>query len=257
MFKSIAGRSVVVTGASKGIGKGIARVFAGKGCKVLIVARNDGDAQKVALEIRETGGTAVAFAADVSDPHAVREMAAAACRHHGGIDVLCANAGIYPVARLGEMTLSDWDGVIGTNLTGTFLSVDACLPALKRTGRGRIIVTSSISGPITAISGLSHYGASKAGQLGFVRAAALELAPAGVTVNAILPGNIATEGVDGLGPDYICRMTEAIPLGRLGSVEDIAYAALFLASDEAAYITGQTITVDGGQLLPESKTAAG
>lgn len=257
MLKSIAGRSVVVTGASKGIGKGIARVFAEKGCKVLIVGRNYDDAQRAALEIRERGGTAMAFAADVSDQRAVQEMATAACKYHGGIDILCANAGVYPMARLEEMTLSDWEGVLRTNLTGTYLSVAACLPGLKRTGRGRIIIISSISGPVTAISGLSHYCASKAGQLGFLRAAALELASAGVTVNAILPGNIATEGVDGLGPDYISRMTAAIPLGRLGSVEDIAYAALFLASDEAAYITGQTITVDGGQLLPESKMAMG
>lgn len=257
MFQSIAGRSVVVTGASKGIGKGIARVFAAKGCKVLVVARTRGDAEKAALDIRERGGTATAFAADISDQRAAREMAAAACDLHGGIDILCANAGIYPMARLEEMALSDWEGVLRTNLTGTYLSVDACLPALKRTGRGRIVIISSISGPITAISGLSHYGASKAGQLGFMRAAALELAAAGVTVNAILPGNIATEGVDGLGPEYISQMTAAIPLGRLGSVEDIAHAALFLASDEAGYITGQTLTVDGGQLLPESKSAMG
>jgi 3-oxoacyl-[acyl-carrier protein] reductase len=257
MFKSIAGRSVVVTGASKGIGKGIARVFAENGCKVLVVGRNFDDAQRAALEIRERGGKATAFAADISDQGAARKMAAAACENHGGIDILCANAGIYPMARLEEMTLLDWEGVLRTNLTGTYLSVDACLPELKRTGRGRIIIVSSISGPVTAISGLSHYGASKAGQLGFMRAAALELAGAGVTVNAILPGNISTEGVDGLGPDYISQMTAAIPLGRLGSVEDVAHAALFLACDEAAYITGQTITVDGGQLLPESKTAMG
>lgn len=257
MLKPIVGRSVVVTGASKGIGKGIARVFAEKGCKVLVVGRNHDDARRAADEIRERGGTATAFAADVTDQRAVHEMAAAAVRYHGGIDILCANAGIYPMNRLEEMTLSDWEGVLRTNLTGTYLSVAACLPELKRSGRGRIIIISSISGPVTAIGGLSHYGASKAGQLGFMRAAALELASAGVTVNAILPGNIATEGVAGLGPEYISQMTAAIPLRRLGSVEDIAYAALFLASDEAAYITGQAITVDGGQLLPESKMAMG
>src|SRR5512143_2756554 len=180
MLNSIAGRSVVVTGSSKGIGKGIARVFAEKGCKVLIVARHYDEAQRAAIEIRVRGGTAIAFAADISDQRAAREMASAACKYHGGIDILCANAGIYPMARLDEMTLSDWEGVIRTNLTGTYLSVDACLPELKRTGRGRIIIISSISGPVTAIAGLSHYGASKAGQLGFMRAAALELAAAGV-----------------------------------------------------------------------------
>ena len=154
MLKSIAGRSVVITGASKGIGKGIARVFAEKGCKVLIVARNFDDAQRAALEIGERGGTAMAFAADVSDQRAVREMAAVAVKYHGGIDILCANAGIYPVARLEEMTLSDWEGVLRTNLTGTYLSVDACLPELKRTGRGRIIIISSISASFAPSNGV-------------------------------------------------------------------------------------------------------
>jgi 3-oxoacyl-[acyl-carrier protein] reductase len=119
-------------------------------------------------------------------------------------------------------------------------------------GGGRIILTSSITGPITGYPGWSHYGASKAGQLGFMRTAAIELAPRNITVNAVLPGNIFTEGLAGLGADYIASMEASIPLKRLGSVEDIANAALFLASEEAAYITGQTITVDGGQTLPES-----
>jgi 3-oxoacyl-[acyl-carrier protein] reductase len=135
---------------------------------------------------------------------------------------------------------------------GTFLSVQACRPALKAKGKGRIIITSSITGPIT---GWSHYGASKAAQLGFMRSAAIELAPHNITINAVLPGNILTEGVKALGPEYIARMTAAIPARRLGSVEDVAYAALFLASDEAAFVSGQTIVVDGGQVLPESHMA--
>jgi 3-oxoacyl-[acyl-carrier protein] reductase len=133
--------------------------------------------------------------------------------------------------------------------------VDACLPGLKARGKGRIIVTSSITGPITGYPGWAHYAASKAGQLGFVRTAAIELAPHNITVNAVLPGNTLTEGMEALGPEYIARMTSAIPQRRLGSVDDIAYAALFLASDEAAFITGQTIVVDGGQVLPESPAA--
>ena len=174
---------------------------------------------------------------------------------HGGIDIVCCNAGVFPAARLGEMSVADWDQVLDINLKGTFLTVNACLPALKARGNGRIIVTSSITGPITGYPGWSHYAASKAGQLGFVRTAAIELAPHNITVNAVLPGNILTEGVEALGPEYIARMTSAIPQRRLGSVEDMAYAALFLASDEAAFITGQTIVVDGGQVLPESHMA--
>jgi 3-oxoacyl-[acyl-carrier protein] reductase len=150
------------------------------------------------------------------------------------------------------MTEADFDQVMGTNLKGMFLTVSACLPAMKQKKNGRIILTSSITGPVTGFSGWSHYGASKAGQLGFMRTAALALAPYGITVNAVLPGNIATEGLAGMGEEYRRSMEAAIPLRRLGSVTDIANAALFFATDEAAYITGQSLVIDGGQILPES-----
>ncbi len=153
------------------------------------------------------------------------------------------------------MTEADVDAVFGVNLKGTMFSVQACLPALEASGRGRVILTSSITGPITGFPGWSHYGASKAAQLGFLRTAAIELAPRQITVNAVMPGNIATEGWTSMGADYIRGMEAAIPQHRLGSVEDIGYAALFFATDEAGYITGQTIVVDGGQVLPESPAA--
>jgi 3-oxoacyl-[acyl-carrier protein] reductase len=255
MLTSLAGRSVIVTGASKGIGKGIARLFASKGAQVLLAARNLSDAEAAANEIRLAGGTASAVAVDVSIPEDNLRMARTAGERHGGVDILCCNAGIFPAASLGKMTVADWNQVLDTNLKGTFLSVDACLPALKARGEGRIVVISSITGPITGYAGWSHYAASKAGQLGFIRTAAIELAPRHITVNAVLPGNIRTEGVEALGAEYIARMTSAIPQRRLGSVEDVAYAVLFLASDEAAFITGQTLVVDGGQVLPESHLA--
>ena len=255
MLTSLSGRSVIVTGASKGIGKGIASLFASKGAKVLMVARELAQTEAAAAEIRSTGGIASALAADVSIAEDTLSMAATATERHGGIDVVCCNAGIFPAARLGAMTAVDWDQVLDVNLKGTFLTVSACLPALKARGKGRIIVTSSITGPITGYPGWSHYGASKAGQLGFVRTAAIELAPSNITVNAVLPGNILTDGIKTLGDEYIRRMTAAIPQRRLGSVEDVAYAVLFLASDEAAFISGQTIVVDGGQVLPESQMA--
>ena len=255
MLTSIAGRTVIVTGASKGIGKGIARVFAGTGARVLMVARDLSQAEAAAAEIAASGGIASAVAADVSKTEDNARMARTAIERYGGIDILCCNAGIFPAAKLFEMTEADWDQVLDVNLKGTFLSVQACLPGLKASGKGRIVVTSSITGPITGYPGWSHYGASKAGQLGFIRTAAIELAPYNITVNAVLPGNILTEGIQALGPEYIANMTAAIPARRLGSVEDVAYAALFLASDEAAFISGQTIVVDGGQVLPESQMA--
>jgi 3-oxoacyl-[acyl-carrier protein] reductase len=255
MLTSIAGYSVIVTGGSKGIGKGIVRVFASKGAHVLVASRNLAEAEAAAAEIRVAGGSVSAIAADVSKPEDNARLAQTAIERNGGIDILCCNAGIYPSAKLFDLSEAEWDQVMDVNLKGTFLSVQACLPALKARGKGRVVVTSSITGPITGNAGWSHYSASKAGQLGFLRTAAIELAPHNITINAVLPGNILTEGLVGLGPEYTAQMTAAIPMRRLGSVEDVAYAALFLASEEAAYITGQTIVIDGGQVLPESQSA--
>jgi 3-oxoacyl-[acyl-carrier protein] reductase len=255
MFASLEGRSVVVTGASKGIGRGIALRFGLAGCNVLVVSRTLSEAQAVAAEIIAAGGTANGFVADVSQRADMQAMADAAIESFGTIDILCANAGIFPAAKLGAMSEADFDTVIGTNLKGTFLSVSVCLPAMKAKKFGRIILTSSITGPVTGYPGWSHYGASKAGQLGFMRTAAIELAPYGITVNAVLPGNIATEGLAGLGEDYVRKMEASVPMRRLGSITDIANAALFFASEEAAYITGQSLVVDGGQILPESLAA--
>jgi 3-oxoacyl-[acyl-carrier protein] reductase len=153
------------------------------------------------------------------------------------------------------MSENDIDSIFATNVKGCMLTVKACLPHLERSGRGRVILTSSITGPITGFPGWSHYGATKAAQLGFLRTACIELAPKAITINAVLPGNIVSEGLDELGEDYLAQMTASIPLGRLGTVEEIGATALFLATDEAAYITGQTIVVDGGQTVPESLAA--
>ncbi len=252
MLTSISGRSVIVTGGSKGIGKGIARVFAQQGAKIMVVARTLADAEATAAEL---GNGASGFSADVADWGQSQAMAAAAVERHGGLDILCANAGVYPQTNIEDMDPSEWDLVMGTNLKGNFLSVKACLPALKASDQGRVILTSSITGPVTGFPGWSHYGASKSGQLGFMRTACIELAKHNITMNAVLPGNIITEGLEDLGADYLKTMATSIPLKKLGVVEDIGNAALFLASKEANYITGQTIIVDGGQILPESLEA--
>ena len=174
---------------------------------------------------------------------------------NGGLDVLCANAGIFPPAKLEDMTSEEWDLVVDTNLKGTFLSVKAAVAYLKKSDQGRIVLTSSITGPVTGYPGWTHYGATKAGQLGFMRTACIELAKYGITVNAVMPGNIVTEGLAGMGEEYQRSMAASVPLKKLGQVEDIGYAALYFASKEANYVTGQTIIVDGGQILPESLEA--
>ena len=252
MFTSIAGRAVVVTGATRGIGKGIARVFADNGARVLIVGRDKDAAASAVAELTAGGADVSYLLADISVREGCQLVATTAAERLDGVDVLCANAGIFPDKRLADMTDEDLDTVLGTNLRGCILTVQACLPALRESAHGRVILTSSITGPITGFPGWSHYGASKAGQLGFMRTAAIELAAHAITVNAVLPGNVITEGLVDLGEDYINEMTASVPLRRLGTVDEIGYAALFLASDEAAYITGQTIVVDGGQILPES-----
>jgi 3-oxoacyl-[acyl-carrier protein] reductase len=255
MFTPIEGRSVVVTGGSKGIGNGIARVFAMNGAKVLVVGRNGDDADAAAAEISKAGGTASGFAADVADKDDAEAMAAAAAERHGGIDVLCANAGVYPQTKLEDMEVEEWDQVMSTNLRGNFLSVKACVPHLKNSDYGRIVLTSSITGPNTGYPGWTHYGASKSGQLGFMRSACMELAKYGITVNAVLPGNTLTDSLKALGEDYLKGMAESVPVGKLGTPEDMGNAALFLSTKEAGYITGHSLIVDGGQIVPESQEA--
>jgi 3-oxoacyl-[acyl-carrier protein] reductase len=252
MTQSLKGRVVVVTGGSKGIGRGIAQVFAEAGAKVAVIARN---ADQAAVAAAEIGHGAIGVAGDVTASVSLNAAYADVAKRLGNIDVLCANAGIFPPARLEEMTEAQWDEVSTTNLKGTFLSVQAAIPYLKTSDQGRIVITSSITGPVTGYPGWTHYGASKAGQLGFMRTACIELAKYGITVNAVMPGNILTEGLAGMGADYQASMAASIPLKRLGTVADIGHAALYFASKEAAYVTGQTIIVDGGQILPESLEA--
>lgn len=245
------GRSVIVTGAGSGIGKCAAKVFASSGSKVLLVDLDEEKVRRAAGELADEGYTTSYFRADIGNLGMVEQMAEKAVKEFGGIDVLCANAAAFPSGTIEEISIEDWDRTINTNLRGAFFCVRACLPALKKSAAGRIILTSSITGTFTGVAGWSNYSASKAGQMGFLRSAALELAPLGITINAVLPGNVLTEGLIAQGEEYRTRMTAAIPMGRLADPEEIANTMLFFSTPEAGYITGQGIVIDGGQLLPE------
>jgi len=242
---------VLVTGGSQGIGLGIAEVFADAGARVAIAGRNAESLERAQDRLAAQGYTVTAVTVDVSDRDSCEAMAATVDAELGGLDVLCANAGIYPERDLPDISSEDLNRVFTTNVYGTIYCVQACLDALTRSGRGRVVVTSSITGPTTGFAGLSHYGASKAAQLGFIRSAALELAPRQITVNAVLPGSVRTEGLDGLGQEAIRRMEACIPQRRLGATTDVGHAALYFASLGASFVTGQSLTVDGGQTLPE------
>ena len=255
MFTSIKDRSVIVTGGSKGIGYGIAQVFAAQGAKVMIASRGEADGNTAVEKLRAAGGTAEFCQCDVSDWDSVQNMVNTTVSRFGGLDVMCANAGAFPQTKIIDMDPAEWDQVMATNLKSAFLSVKASIPHFEKVGGGRVVLTSSITGPITGYPGWAHYGASKSGQLGFLKTACMELSKYNVTINAVMPGNIYTEGLQDLGAEYLDTMAASIPLKRLGDVKDIGNAVLFFASDEAGYITGQTIIVDGGQILPESLEA--
>jgi 3-oxoacyl-[acyl-carrier protein] reductase len=208
-------------------------------------------AQSTAGELRSAGHQATAYTVDVVDLGSLTAMTDAVVAEWGRIDILAAVAGIYPSTPLGEMPGSEWDRVMDINAKGALYAMQACLPSMRGRGYGRVVLMSSITGPITGQSGFAAYGASKAAMLGLMRSAAVELATEGVTVNAVMPGNVRTEGFASIGPEHQDSMLAAIPMGRLAEPEDIGWAVRILAAPESGYITGQTLIVDGGQVLPE------
>lgn len=249
------GKGAIVTGAGRGIGRAIAALLAAEGASVLVADLDEATAAATAADLRAAGGRAEHHRVDVSLAAEVRAMAAAAVARFGGIDILCPNAAIFDGGPIETLPEAVWDRLIDVNLKGVFLCVQACLPTMRAQGRGRIVVTSSITGPRTAIPGMAHYAASKGGINGFIRAAGLELAKQGITINGVEPGHVMTPGADALYDDEFRQAVAAfIPMGRFATPEDIGRAVLFLASDDAAYMTGQTFIVDGGVTLPEYPT---
>jgi 3-oxoacyl-[acyl-carrier protein] reductase len=250
-MQSLDGQVAIITGAASGIGLGIAGVLRGEGAAIVVADLDARRAETVAAELSPDGQHALSSAVDVREPADMARMAAAALNRWGRIDILAANAGIFPRALLRDLKVADLDAVMAVNVAGAMLAMQACLPPMLSQSYGRIVLTSSITGAVVGQPGYAHYGATKAAMVGLMRSAALEIAGSGVTVNAVLPGNIRTPGFEDLGPEHRRRMLGAIPLGRVGEPEDVGWAVRFLASREAGYITGQTLIVDGGQVLPE------
>jgi 3-oxoacyl-[acyl-carrier protein] reductase len=243
----------IVIGAARGIGAAIAERLVEEGAHLVIAdtLTDDGEATARRLGAR---GEASFVATDVSRQGSVDALVQGTLARWGRVDILVQNAGIYPYTMLPDIPVEEWDAVLGVNLRGCFLAIQACIAPMRAQKYGRIVLTSSITGPRVSSPGHGHYSASKAGINGLIRAAAIELAPDGITVNGVEPGNILTEGMQTeRSPGFIGAMERSVPLGRLGTPRDVAHAVLFLASDEAAYITGTTIIVDGGQIVPESR----
>ena len=247
MSGKLKGRTALITGASKGLGKAMAVALAQEGASVALVARSLEQLEEVASEVRNNGGEARVFQADVSSEEQVLKLEKDVTQACGRVQILINNAGINIRKPVTEFTLEEWNRVLDTNLTSVFLMCRAFVPHMKGNGYGRIInVTSTMSH--ISLPGRGAYSASKAGLLGLTRALALELAPDGVTVNGISPGPVATEINMPIlqDPEASRQFTARIPVGRWGEVEEVAHLALYLCSEESGFVTGTDILIDGG-----------
>ncbi len=247
------GKIAMVTGAGQGIGRAIAERFAREGAGVIVATRTPEHGEETLRLIEQAAGVAVFYELDVGDVAAVKRVVDEAAARLGGLDIVVHNAAAFSRNPIAEMDDAALDLLLNVNLKACFTLTRSALPHLRRRGGGRILVTSSVTGPHVAIPGSAHYAASKGGVNGFIRTAALELAADGITVNGVEPGFIDTAALDRLKARFgEANLAKYIPAKRLGRPDEIASAMLFLASDEASYITGQTIIVDGGAILPES-----
>ncbi|GHC23126.1 3-ketoacyl-ACP reductase [Kushneria pakistanensis] len=248
------GRHVLVTGGAQGIGEAIVTRFAQAGARVTLADINAEQARGVAEKLTNKGHQVTACHVDLADEAGTRAM----IETSDPIDVLVHNAGYFPLTPFEELTLERVERTFAVNVQSLFWMTQALLPSFRQKGKGVILCTSSVTGNRVAYPGLTHYAASKAAVNGFIRNTALEMGRSNIRINGVEPGMIRTPAMDNLGDDEHSQSLEkGIPLGRLGDPEDIANAMLFLGSDLAKYITGQTIIVDGGALLPESVTALG
>jgi 3-oxoacyl-[acyl-carrier protein] reductase len=244
---NLSGKVALVTGASRGIGRAIAQRLAEQGAAVVAAARDD-HADECASQLMAAGLTAEALSLDVTDPAAIDAAPAGIVARHGRLDIVVSNAGITRDQLLMRMKREDWDAVLATNLTATFALAQAAMRPMLKQRSGRIIVVSSVVGQ-TGNAGQTNYAASKAGLIGFAKALAREVASRTITVNAIAPGLIETDMTRAIAKKTQVDWAAQIPLGRLGSADEVAAAVCFLASDEAAYITGHVLAVNGGMYM--------
>ena len=243
------GKCALVTGASRGIGRAVALKFASEGAKVALnFAGNEAAANEVRQEIEAMGGQAILVKADVADEAAVQDMVQKTADAFGRIDILVNNAGITRDGLLARMKEEDWDAVLSTNLKGVFLTTKAVAKLMMKQRAGRIVNMASVVG-VSGNAGQANYSAAKAGVIGFTKTIARELASRGVTANAVAPGFIATDMTSVLSDKAKEAALTGIPLGRMGTPEDVAAAVLFLVSDQSSYITGQVLHVDGGMVM--------
>lgn len=244
----VTGRVALVTGASQGIGRACALALAEGGALVALAARNEEKLAAVAKEIESKGGQAAAFRMDVSNEDEVKAAVKAAIERFGKIEILVNNAGVTKDTLLMRMKRADWESVIQTNLSGAFFTTQAVISSMLKQHWGRIVNITSVFGQ-TGQAGQANYSASKAGLIGFTMAMAREVASRSITVNAVAPGYIETAMTEGLAAELKAKVNEMIPLGRAGTDMEVAHAVRFLASEEAGYITGQVLKVNGGMLM--------
>jgi len=245
------GKVALITGSGKGIGEAIATQFAHSGAKVIVTSRSAGDIQRVVDSINGEGGEAHGITADIGTAKGVTSLVDATLAHFHRLDILVHNAGIFPYDPIEKMSDESWQKVMDVNLNSAFRLSKACLEHMKAQASGRFLFTSSIQGNRVAVPGCAHYATSKAGLNGFIKAAALEFARYKITVNGVEPGLTLTAGVEqSIDADRREKMARSVPLNRWGTPAEVAAAMVYLASDEAAYITGQTIVIDGGATLP-------
>ncbi|WP_369949773.1 SDR family oxidoreductase [Serratia marcescens] len=252
---AFAGQAVLVTGGAQGIGLAIVSAFARLGAEVTIADVQLPQAQAAAQALRDEGLSVQALTCDLAEPGQIAELVAMVGERHQRLDVVIHNTAYFPLTPFAAIDAALLQRTLSVNLMAPFFLAQAALPWMRRRGGGCLLVTSSVTGPRVAYPGLAHYAASKAGVNGFIRAAALELAAEKIRVNGVEPGMIRTPAMANLGDAQVNQAIAAsVPLGRLGEPEDIAAAMVFLASPAAAYITGQTLVVDGGALLPETNS---